>query len=184
MSSLVFAGSSQIVLCQLLANSAPLAVVFLTISVINLRHVLYSASLAASLWQLSPWWKIVLSYFLTDEAYATSIGYLHKADGSLFKYWFLLGTGVGLWSCWQISTLAGILLGQQIPASWGLDFAIPLTFIALVVPNVKTRADWAAVAVSGAAAVLFFALPFKLSLLAATACGVAIGVWLMKRREA
>lgn len=198
MSSLVFAGSSQIVLCQLLAGNAPLVVIFLTVGVINLRHVLYSASLAPVLKSLPWWWKVSLAYFLTDEAYATTLGRMLRTDtgnagrdagggvsadgreGRDFRHWYLLGGGVALWVCWQVSTLAGILLGRGIPPEWGLDFAIPLTFIAIVVPRVKSRADWAAVAVSGVAALVFATLPFKLSLIVATVLGVGAGVVLSR----
>ncbi|WP_068768936.1 AzlC family ABC transporter permease [Termitidicoccus mucosus] len=182
MSSLVFAGSSQIVLCQLLAASAPLLVVFTAIAIINLRHILYSASLAPSLRALPPWWKAVLAYFLTDEAYATTLGRMTDPDDpSRFRHWHLLGAGTGLWLCWQIATLTGILLGRGVPPEWGLDFAIPLTFIAIVVPRIKTRSDWAAVITSGIAVIVFASLPFKLSLIAATFAGVLAGMWLTRR---
>lgn len=182
MSSMVFAGSSQIVLCQLLAGHAPLLVVFLTVGIINLRHVLYSASLAPVLKALPWWWKVILSYFLTDEAYATALGrMLENNTGKGFRHWYLLGGGVALWAAWQVATLAGILLGRGIPPEWGLDFAIPLTFIAIVVPRVKSRADWAAVAVSGAAALIFATMPFKLSLIVATLLGVGAGMVFCRR---
>ncbi len=104
--------------------------------------------------------------------------------GGDFRHWYLLGGSVALWVCWQVSTLAGILLGRGIPAEWGLDFAIPLTFIAIVVPRVKSRADWAAVAVSGVAALVFAALPFKLALIVATVLGVLAGLMFTARTGA
>lgn len=182
MSALVFAGSSQIVLCQLLAGHAPLAVIFVTIAIVNLRHVLYSASVAPETRHLPGGWKALLAYLLTDEAYAVMMARVRTADASAYKHWFFFGSGLTLWSGWQLSTLAGLLLGSEIPPEWGFDFAVPLTFIALVVPAAHSRADWLAVTVAGAAALLLAALPFKLALIAATLLGVAGGVWMQRRQ--
>ncbi len=182
MSALVFAGSSQIVLCQLLASHAPLAVIFVTIAIVNLRHVLYSASIAPETRHLTGGWKALIAYLLTDEAYAVMMARVHAAGASAHRHWFFFGAGLTLWSGWQLSTLAGLLVGGEIPPEWGFDFAVPLTFIALVVPAARSRADWLAVAVAGVAALLLAALPFKLSLIAATLLGVAGGVWMQRRQ--
>lgn len=181
MSALVFAGSSQIVLSQMLASQAPLAVIFVTIAIVNLRHVLYSASLAPGLRTLGPGWKVLLAYLLTDEAYAVTVNRMNAARSSPHRHWFLFGAGLALWTAWQLSTLAGLALGSEIPPEWGLDFAIPLTFIALVVPAAHDRADWTAVIIAGIAAVALYALPFKLALIAATLLGIVGGVWMTRR---
>ena len=88
----------------------------------------------------------------------------------------LLGAGFGLWITWQLSCAAGVALGGQIPASWSLDFAGTLTFIAIVVPLLGDRAIWAAMVVAGAVSVGAFALPFKLAIVAAALAGMAAGV--------
>jgi predicted branched-subunit amino acid permease len=75
----------------------------------------------------------------------------------------------------------GIFLGAQIPAAWGLDFALPLTFIALVVPGLKDRPGVITAGVASAAALLFFGLPFKLGLMAATFLAIACGLWSEKK---
>jgi len=175
MSSIVFAGSAQFVTAQLVHDAAPGFVIILTIAVVNLRHMLYSASLAPYLKNLSLKWKVLLSYLLTDEAYAPSI-LKYEADGvSPFSHWFLLGAGFSLWLNWQVSTAFGIFLGAAIPKEWPLDFALPLTFIAMVVPALKNRPMIAAAVSAGLVALLAYALPFKLGLILAALTGITVG---------
>src|SRR5512141_2672445 len=104
MSSIVFAGSSQFITTQLAHQAAPGLVIILTIAVVNLRHMLYSASLAPYLKDLSLRWKVLLSYLLTDEAYAPSILKYEKDGIKTYTHWFLLGAGFSLWFTWQVST--------------------------------------------------------------------------------
>ncbi len=175
MSSIVFAGSSQFVTAQLVHDAAPGFVIVLTIAVVNLRHMLYSASLAPYLKNLSLKWKILLSYLLTDEAYAPSILKYEEEGVSPVSHWFLLGAGFSLWSIWQISTALGIFLGAAIPSAWPLDFALPLTFIAMIVPSLKKRPMVAAALSAGLMALLAFGLPFKLGLILAALTGIFVG---------
>lgn len=179
-SSLVFGGSSQIVFAQLFGGGAPAPVIVTTVGVVNLRHALYSAAVAAYLKAL-PWrWKLLLAYLLTDEAFAAAIGRLREGPATPARHWFLFGTGFTLWAGWQLSTLAGVLLGVAIPAGWSLDFSVALTFIALLVLGVHRRSDaWAALA-AAATALLSLGLPHKLGLLLAAAVGVAVGLLLRR----
>lgn len=176
MSAVVFAGSAQFVIAQLVALGTPGLVIFVTAALINLRHALYSASLAPYLRHLRPRWQWLLAYLLTDEAYAVAI--LHYQEGGEIKYkhWYFLGAGLALWTTWQLSTAAGILLGAQIPAEWSLDFTLALTFIAIVVPALKERADLAAAVTGGVTAVLLIDLPYKLGLIVGALLGIAVGV--------
>jgi 4-azaleucine resistance transporter AzlC len=181
MSSVVFAGASQFMTAKLVSAATPGLVIILTGFVMNLRHVLYSASLAPYTKHLPPAWKATLAYLLTDEAYAVSIVHYQRPGEITHKHWFVLGAGLALWSCWQLSTALGIFLGAQIPAAWGLDFALPLTFIALVVPGLKDRPGVITAGVASVAALLFFGLPFKLGLMAATFLAIACGLWSEKK---
>ena len=176
MSAVVFAGSAQFVIAQLVALGTPGLVIFVTAVLVNLRHALYSASLAPYLRHLRPRWQWLLAYLLTDEAYAVAI--LHYQDGGELKHkhWYFLGAGLALWTTWQASTAAGILLGAQIPAEWSLDFTLALTFIAIVVPALKERADLAAALTGGITAVLLLGLPYKLGLIIGALLGIAVGV--------
>ena len=178
MSSIVFAGSAQFVTTQLVHDAAPGFVIVLTISVVNLRHMLYSASLAPYLASLSTRWKTLLAYLLTDEAYAPTIIKYEREGVRSFSHWFLLGAGLALWSTWQVSTALGIFLGTAIPESWSLDFALPLTFIAMVVPVLKGRPYIAAALSAGVVALLAYSFPFKLGLILAALVGITVGTFL------
>ena len=178
MSSIVFAGSAQFVTTQLVHDAAPGLVIVLTIAVVNLRHMLYSASLAPYLSTLSTRWKLLLSYLLTDEAYAPTVIKYEREGVTLFSHWFLLGAGLSLWSTWQVSTALGIFLGTAIPESWSLDFALPLTFIAMVIPVLKGRPYIAAALSAGMVALLAYSLPFKLGLILAALVGISVGTYL------
>lgn len=184
MSAIVFAGSAQFIGVELIGGAAPLGVIWLTTAVVNLRHMLYSASMAPYLRTLSPAWKWLLAYLLTDEAYVVAI--LHYASPNKplrFKHWYFLGAGITLWSSWQISTAVGILLGTQIPSSWSLDFSLALTFIGMIVPTLTTRPLIAAAVVAGLTALAAAGLPYKLDLLLAALTGILTGFLLERRSQ-
>lgn len=192
MSAIVFAGSAQFITAQLMATGAPGLVIVLTIAVVNLRHALYSASIAPYLKNLSSAWKCFLAYLLTDEAYAIAITRYDACemqtaqpqDAHRCEQWFFLGAGLALWTTWQASTAAGIFLGALVPESWSLDFTLPLTFIAIVVPALKDRPAAAAALSAGAIALLAYGLPYKLGLIVAAMVGILVGVWLEMRQGA
>jgi len=184
MSSIVFAGSAQFIGVQLMGLGTPLSVLWLTTFVVNVRHVLYSTSLGPDVRQLPRRWRFLLAYLLTDEAYATTS--LHYADKTIplkFKHWFWLGAGLTLWTVWQVSTAVGIFLGAEVPGSWSLDFTLALTFIGIVVPNLKDRPVTAAALSAGGVAVLAYGLPYKLGLMAAALTGITVGIVLENRKK-
>ena len=184
MSSIVFAGSAQFLLAQLVGAGAPLLLTAGAVGLVNLRHALYSASVAPILAHLPRRWKILLAYLLTDEAYAAAIPHLMvgKTDSRApHAHWILFGSGFGLWAGWQLATLAGVLIGAQLPANLGLDFALPLTFIAIVVPMIDSRALLVSALTAGAAAVALAALPYKVGLFFAALAGLVVGALLTRR---
>ena len=183
MSSLVFAGSAQFITAQLVHESAPGLVIVLTIAVVNLRHMLYSASMAPYIASLSTRWKAVLSYLLTDEAYAPTILHYEKNGITPHAHWFWLGAGGTLWTFWQSSTAVGVFLGAAIPESWSLDFALPLTFIAMLVPILRDRPGIAAALSAGLVALVAYSLPYKLGLIVAALVGILVGVLLEGRKS-
>jgi 4-azaleucine resistance transporter AzlC len=180
MSAIIFAGSSQILTTQLVSTAAPSLVILLTIGIVNLRHMLYSASVSPYVKRLSPRWKWLLAYLLTDEAYAVTIVHYQQDEeaGPGNKHWFFLGSGLALWSGWQLSTAVGVFLGAVIPESWSLGFTLALTFIALVVPNLKDRAGLGAALAAGVTAVIFYNWPYRLGLVAAAVAGILVGMLL------
>ncbi len=208
-SAVLFAGSSQMILTQLIHTGTPALVMVLTIFVVNLRHALYSASLAPYVQRLPVRWKLLLSYLLTDEAYAVTVLHYETLYETLdevspvgaerqtqpvtqsvaqpaavrYAHWFFLGAGLALWSTWQLSTAAGIFLGAVVPGSWSLDFTLALTFIALVVPTLKDRPVVAAALVAGIVSILTFQVPYRLGLILAALAGVVAGMLVEGRGE-
>lgn len=180
MSWVVFAGSAQFVGAPLLGAGAPAAVVLATTWVINLRHLLYGASVAPYLRHLPLRWKCLLAYLLTDEVYAVAITRYGRegrgGEGPDDRHWFFLGAGLAQWSAWQAATGVGILVGAQIPAGWALDFTVALTFIALLVPALTDRPTLAAAAAAGIVAVAAAGWPYKLGLMAAACTGILVGL--------
>jgi predicted branched-subunit amino acid permease len=181
MSSVVFAGSAQFIAAQLVHENTPGLVIVLTIAVVNLRHMLYSASLAPYAVSLPMRWKALLSYLLTDEAYAPTILHYEQEGTTPHAHWFWLGAGAVLWIDWQISTALGIFLGAAIPESWSL-FALPLTFIAMLVPVLKDLPALAAAVSAGGVALVAFSLPYSLGLILAALVGILVGTVLEGRR--
>ena len=182
MSSVIFAGSAQFVAAQLFAGSASGLVIVAVVFVVNLRHALYSASMAPHVKHLGPAWKAVLAYLLTDEAYAVVITRYNQPGDASRKHWYYLGAGLTLWSCWQVCTAVGILVGSRIPQDWPLSFVLPLTFIALVVPTLRERSMIVAALVAGLAGALTMGFPLKTGLLVAALAGIVTGL-LVERAE-
>jgi 4-azaleucine resistance transporter AzlC len=185
MSSIVFAGSSQFAAAQLFGTGASAAVIVATTLILNLRHVLYSSSLAPYVARLSARWKWILGYLLTDEAYAVTIAHYRRDEGGDPRpsaHWFFLGAGLCLWTSWQLSTAAGVFLGAQVPRDWSLDFTLPLTFIGLGVPTLKDRPTLVAALVGGGVAVALAGLPYRLGLMLAAIAGIVGGLVAEKRR--
>jgi 4-azaleucine resistance transporter AzlC len=178
MSVIIFAGSAQFIAAQLVGAGAPGLVIVLTVFVVNLRHLLYSASVAPHTRRLSTLWKWVLAYLLTDEAYAVTILHYNREQDGENRHYYFFGAGLALWAAWQLSTAAGIFLGAVIPPSWSLDFTLALTFIALMIPAIKDRAGVAAALTAGVVALLAYGLPLKLGLIIAALAGILAGLWM------
>jgi 4-azaleucine resistance transporter AzlC len=179
LSVVVFAGASQLAAIDLLGSNAELLVILVTGLVINLRMVMYSASIAPHFRPLRTWWKSLCSYVLTDQAYALSIArYADRDLDPAERRQYYLGVAVSLWVVWQCCTVLGIVVGARVPDSWGLEFAVPLVFLSLLVPAVTTRPKLVAAVVGGSVAVAgdVFGVPFNLGLIAGGLAGVVAGV--------
>ncbi|MCB8984760.1 MAG: AzlC family ABC transporter permease [Ardenticatenaceae bacterium] len=176
MSLIVFAGAAQLVSIQLLDAHAPLLVIWLSTFFINLRFFMYSSSLATHLPRL-PWrWKLLLPYLLTDQAYAMSILAFTQQPERPYKRYYYLGMAVTLWLVWMGGTTVGALIGVLIPTSWSLNFAVPLTFLALLMATLKDRPSLLAALAAGATAVLAASLPYKTGLILAALVGIGVGM--------
>ena len=160
-SIIIFSGASQIVMLQLLSAGASSLVAITSSSVISTRHLLYGAVVSQHLNQLSIYWKIVLSYLLTDQAFAVSNEYFKKNANNIFKHYHLVGSGFTLWFIWQLTTVIGIVLGSIVPDELGLTFTIPLTFLALLVNFLRNINHLVVITLSGISSLIFFDAPFK-----------------------
>lgn len=174
MSLFVFAGSAQFVAVGLVAAGAPVPIIILTTLVVNLRHMLYSATLLPYVRRLSALWRLVLAFLLTDEAFAVCISRYRQEEESPLKHWYQMGASVAMYVNWQIWCALGLILGSRIPdaGSWGLDFAMPVSFIGMTIPFVKNRASVVCVLTAGLVSLLTGGLPYKLGLIAAALAGV------------
>jgi len=176
MSLLVFSGAALIVALQLITTGAPALVVFFSALVINLRFMIYSASLAPFLNRLSVGRKSLLAYLLSDQAYAASISHISENSFPEVSWLHFLGSGLTMWVAWQISVGIGIFVGARLPASWSLEFTIPLTFLALAVPAIKDRFTCAAAIIAGLIALLAFGAPYNTGLVIASLVGIFAGM--------
>ena len=159
-STIVFAGASQLAAIDVLGHGGTAVVAALTACTINLRMLLYSASMAPNLARERFGRRMVISYFMTDQAYAVSITRwsAEEADDARpatleRRYWYFLGAGLTLWTAWQASTVAGALLGNAVPESVPLGFAVPLVFLVLLIPTLTKLHAIVAAAVGGVATV-------------------------------
>ena len=177
MSLFVFAGSSQFIAVGLLAAGVGSALIVATTFVVNLRHLLYATALVDKVSHLSQAWRAVLAFGLTDESFAAvNSRYLGRSD-TIHAHWFFLGSIMAMYSNWQLCTWLGIGLGELFPdmTQWGLDFAMSVTFLGMVIPYLRNKPMWLAVISAAAFALVLRDLPHQLGLVIAALSGICIG---------
>jgi predicted branched-subunit amino acid permease len=180
MSVVVFAGASMVASAQLLASGTPALLVVFTTLFINLRFMMYSASLRLHFAHLPLGWRLFFAYLLADNVYGLTLMHAeHRAETE--KRDFFLGAGVLVWIAWQLAVAAGIVLGAGIPASWRLEFAAPLAFIAMTIPLLRDRAMVAAALAAGLAVLAGHELPLRLSIALAAFVGIGTGLLVEKK---
>ena len=180
MSIIIFGGASQIIFLQLFSAGASSLIILSSVGAVNSRHLLYGAVLSEHLSDLKLSWKIIISYFLVDQAFAVSNSYLKK-NNDKNKHFHLFGAGVTCWTIWQITTFIGIILGSVIPDKLGLTFAIPLTFLALLVNDFRKLVNVIVILVSGTIATLGYQIiPFKAYVIVASLSGLIVAFILTK----
>ena len=180
MSLIIFGGASQIVLLQLFSGGASSIVIVSSVGAVNSRHLLYGAVVSEHLSDLKLIWKIIISYFLIDQAFARSNEYFKKNKDEN-KYFHLVGGGATCWIIWQSTTFLGIILGAAIPEKLGLSFAIPLTFLALLINDFRKFINVVVIIVSGLVATLGYnIIPFKAYVIVAALIGLLSAIILTK----
>ena len=178
MSLIVFAGSAQFIGLGLLSQGIGIPFIIFTTFVVNLRHALYAASLAPFLRHLGQKWLAPMGFLLTDETYAVVVRRFHSDVSIPDGRWYYLGSAIPFYLNWQVCTLVGIVAGQQFgdAASWGLDFAMTVTFIGIVVPLIKNRPMMACALVAAAVSLAADGLPNRLGYLIGGLAGIAAGL--------
>jgi predicted branched-subunit amino acid permease len=182
MSVLVFAGASMVASAQLLASGTPALLIVLTTLFINLRFMMYSASLRLHFAREPLGWRLLIAYLQADNVYGLTLMRFADAPDAPGQRDFFLGAAVVVWAAWQLAVAAGIGIGAGVPASWRLEFAAPLAFIAMTIPLLRDRAMVSAALVAGLTVVAAHALPLKLSIAAAALAGIAAGMLFERRR--
>jgi predicted branched-subunit amino acid permease len=175
-SFIVFAGASQIAIVEVLDGGGAPAIAILTAVIINARMLMYSADMGRYTANEPMAGKLGVAYLLTDQIYLVTAHQFPDPLKAVGWVQFYVAGGLTLWITWQITTTTGILLGAAIPESWSLEFAIPLTFMALLVLAVKDKPGLVAAVVGGGVAVATIGLPYHLGLLVGTVSGISAGI--------
>ena len=176
-SVVVIAGAAQFTALQLLVDQAPVFVVLASALAVNLRMAMYSASLTPHLGRAPLWQRMLIAYFLVDQSYACSIMAFEKHRGWSVaqKVAYFFGVVTPICPMWYVMTLVGAVIGNAIPPEFGLDFAVPITFIALIAPMLRTWAHRFAALTSVLLALGFAWLPYNLGLMVAGLGGMIVG---------
>jgi predicted branched-subunit amino acid permease len=174
---IVTAGASQLAALAVLSEGAPVFVALLTGAIVNLRMAMYSASLAVHWRDVAMLWRVPAAFFLHDQAFALSMARYARVEEPLSdRVGFYFGVGMGVTGVWFLATFAGATLGARIPESWGLDFAVPASFLAICAPLIRGTANVAAATAAAVLGILLAGLPNGLGLMAAAAGGIAAGM--------
>ena len=176
LSAFMFAGTAQLAALQLVSEAAPFVIIVLTAIFVNLRYIMYSASLQPTLGNLPLSWRALLSYLMVDQTFAFALPRFQREPDMPFKHWYYLGISVPLWFIWGGSCAVGILLGAQIPKSWGLEFSLPLVFIAILISALRARSHVVAALCAAVVAPFTASFPYGLGLIAAALTGVTAGI--------
>lgn len=179
----VIAGAAQFTALQLMLEDVPTLIVLASALAVNLRMAMYSASLTPHLGAAPLWHRAIAAYFIVDQSYGLSVLRCEENPGwplrlRLAYFW---GTVAPICPFWYVFTLFGALVGETIPDWMALDFAVPITFLALIMPMLRTRAHVAAAFVSVSAALIFAFLPYNMGLLVAGLLGMMTGAEVERR---
>lgn len=173
----VFAGAAQFTALQLLLDDTPTLIVLLSALAVNLRVAMYSAALTPYLGAAPLWQRAVAAYFTVDQSYALSVVRFETEPDLTVpqRMAYFFGTVTPLAPAWYLATYLGAVLGTRIPDSWALDFALPITFLAMIGPMLRTLPHVIAALVAIVTALLTAGVPFNLGLLIAGTAGMIAG---------
>lgn len=184
-SVVVIAGAAQFTALQLMNENAPTIVVLASALAVNLRMAMYSASLAPHIGGAPLLQRAVAAYFTVDQTYAISITKFEDSPQMSLpeKMAYFFGTVTPVCPLWWVFTLVGALIGEAIPSSFALDFAVPITFLAIIAPALRTRAHVGAAITSAILALAFYSVPYNLGILLAGIGGMMVGARMEAKPE-
>jgi branched chain amino acid efflux pump len=182
MTVLVIAGAAQFTALQLLSDNAPTFIAILTALAVNMRMAMYSASMVAHFGKAPLWKRVLASYFLVDQTYGVSFGQFERepAMSMAQKFAYFFGSVTVLAPMWYGFSFVGAVAGKSIPPEYALDFAIPITFIAIVAPSLRSLPHVAAALVSIAGALALVWIPYNLGLMIAAVLAMMVGAGVEK----
>lgn len=183
MNTAVYAGAAQLATTDLMKMKAAVAVVVATGLIINLRFLLYSAAMSAYLKDEKPLTKFLCAFTLTDQSYASMTANQDKFKTNAEATQFYLGTAACMFITWQVSVVAGFIFGNFAPASLSLDFAIPLSFVALLVPTLRSNLHRAIALFSSIMSLLLNGLPLRTGLIVTALSSIALAWMLIQKKQ-
>lgn len=184
MAAMFYSGSAQMAVLQLMHSGVvPIAIV-VTAWIINLRFIMYGATFAPHLQHLPRRWSWPSAYLLSDQSFALCSLKAFSGELGPYLFPFYAGTAVAMWLAWMLSVVAGVYVGASIPENWSLGFAIPLSFLALLVPGIRSKPSLGAAVVGGLLAVWLVRLPYNLGLIVASLGGIVAGLWIERLTNA
>lgn len=176
MGFIVVAGASQLAALELLQGGAAFGIIVITVAIINLRHLMYSAGLASHFRNFPLGWRLFLPYLMVDQVFILSSIRFNKEPEMKHKRWYYLGLATAILLTWHTSAIIGVFVGAQLPDSWSLDFTIPLMFMFFIFPTITDRPTAVAAIVAGVLAIALRPLPLNLGFITAALIGVIIAV--------
>jgi predicted branched-subunit amino acid permease len=186
-SIVVIAGAAQFTALQLMQENVPTVIVLISALAVNLRMAMYSASLTPYIGAAPLWQRALCAYLTVDQSYVVGVSKFEREPDMTVpeRVGYFLGAVTPIVPLWYGFTLVGALLGAQVPDSWALDFAIPITFLAMIAPMFRTAAHVVAALVAVVVALLAAGVPYSLGLIIAGIAGMMAGaqteIWLERR---
>lgn len=176
MTILVFAGSAQLAVLPLLLLDAPLGIILLTAAIVNLRFVIYAATLAPHFAALSRFRRLVLGYFGGDISFVVFMQRVTLEPERPYPQAFYLGCALGPWFIWELGSMIGIALGAGIPPDWGLEFGGTLALLALTIPLIQSWPSAIGVVAAATSSIAWVHWPYRVGLVCAVLTGIAFAM--------
>ncbi len=183
MNTTVYAGAAQLATVDLMKLDAAVFVVVTTGLIINLRFLLYSAAMAPYVHDSSPLVKFLCAFTLTDQSYATMSANQDKFETNTEAVNFYLGTAFCMILVWDLAVIAGFVFGNFAPSSWSLDYAVPLSFVALLIPTLKNKTYVAVALFSSIFSLILHELPLRTGLMTTALLAMALSWFIVTRKK-